>query len=370
LDREQFIETQAAFQLGTLDPRGGTDVRDWVRAENPTRINLTYHDPRDKSFVPEACGSEIKQTSKNVWKRIERGGDKPALTIRALRNADFLCEAYAAGIAAPFVVDMQDAVRKPNMFPCFQYNRHIGTDNAVLWPHRRVHLIGAKEFCAKPDPSESALSQKQPVVFWRGSLRGFSTLGGTLTNFRAVVKQFREQKIDKEQLLAHLETVPRYAFVTRYFGMPGFDIGFVQPPDLVHYFEIPEIARYQGAHAPPNAQRNAKYLISIQGTDVGTSFGWQIATNSVVMKEANSWEVFFDCHLRPWEHFVPVARDFSDIAEKIAWSEANADACRQMAEKRHRIVGLLLEQETRDEALRRVIARYNEFYRGWAALRP
>lgn len=366
MNREEFIERQVAFQLGALDPVAEVDVREWVRAENPARLNLTYHDPGDKSFVPEFCGSEIKQINKKIWKRIERGGDKPALTIRALRNADFLCEVYEAGIRVPLVVDMQDAVRKPNLFPCFQYNRQVGAANVILWPHRRVHMIGAKEFCVEPDPSEPALSQKEPIVFWRGSLRGFSTLGGTLTNFRAVVKQFREQKIDKEQMLAHLETVPRYAFVSRYFGMPGFDIGFVQPPDLAHYFEIDEIARYQGNPVSTGAQTRAKYLISIQGTDVGSSFGWQIATNSVLLKEAYSWEVFFDCHFRPWEHFIPVARDFSDIAEKIAWCEDNADACRQMAVKRHEAVRFLLESTTRDEALRRVVTRYNTFHAHWA----
>lgn len=365
MNREEFVERQVAFQLGALDPRAELDVCDWVRSESQTRINLTYHDPHSKSFVPEACGNELKQTTANTWKRLERDSDQPARTIRALRNADFLCEVYKAGIQAPFVVDMQDAVRKPNLFPCFQYNRQVGTANTVLWPHRRVHKIGAKEFCAEPDPSEPALSHKEPIVFWRGSLRGFSTLGGTLTNFRSVVKQFRDQKIDKEQLLAHLETVPRYAFVSRYFGMPGFDIGFVQPPDLAHYFEIAEIARYQGTPVSTGAQASAKYLISIQGTDVGSSFGWQIATNSVLMKETYSWEVFFDCHFRPWEHFIPVARDFSDVAEKIAWCEDNAGACGEMAVKRHEAVRFLLEAATRDEALRRVVARYNAFHRQW-----
>src|SRR5262249_300253 len=144
-------------------------------------------------------------------------------------------------------------------------------------------------------------------------------------------------------MLAHLETVPRYAFVSRFFGKPGFDIGFVQPPDLAHYLEIPEIARFQGTFAPPEVQRSAKYLISIQGTDAGTSFGWQVSTNSWILKEANPWEVFFDCHFRPGEHFLSVAPDFSNLEDRIAFCEENAQAGAAMIEGRHAAVRLLLD---------------------------
>jgi hypothetical protein len=208
---------------------------------------------------------------------------------------------------------------------------------------------------------------KKPVVFWRGSLRGFSTFDGSVTNIRTVIKRFRENALTKDELIAHLDTVPRYAFVSRYFGVDGFDIGFNRPeePAAAHYFEIPEVARYQMPFADPAQQKRAKYLISIQGTDVGSSFGWQVSSNSVLLKEAYGWEVFFDCHFRPWEHFVPVEKDFSDVQEKVAWCEKNPDACRQMIENRHSAVPLLLDSGLRDEVLRRVIHRYNDLYSGW-----
>ncbi len=370
MDREAFIERQVAFQLGTWQPEPGLNLADWVRAAARGRMDLIYHDPSDRSFVPADRGKELVQTGPNEWKEVlsEKHKGKPALTARALRNASFLKDMYSRSLDAPVVVDMQDAVRQPNAFPVFQYNRQAGAPNAILWPHRRVHTIGAAEFCRLPDDAEPELDQKQPTVFWRGALRGFSTFGGTHSNVKTVIKWFFEGKIDKELLLAHLRTVPRYAFVSRYCGMDGFDVGFKQPPEFAHYLEIPEIGQYETSFAGPAQQRLAKYLVSVQGTDVGSSFGWQVGTRSVLLKEAYGWEVFFDCHFRPWEHFVPVASDFSDVAEKVSWCEENPDACRQMTENRHVAVRLLLDNETRQKALRRVVRKYNELYARWSAV--
>ena len=147
MDREQFIERQVAFQLGTLDARPGLNLREAVRSDAASRINLTYHDPADMSFVPEDRGRELAFVPPSDWREAlsERHSGKPVLTIRALRNASLLNAIYSLGIAVPVVVDMQDAVRQPNLFPTFQYNRQSGAANAVLWPHRRVHNIGAAE---------------------------------------------------------------------------------------------------------------------------------------------------------------------------------------------------------------------------------
>lgn len=368
MDRDSFIETQVAFQLGTCAPEPDLDPAEWVRVDARARIDLTYHNPADGTFVPDDRGKELSYSAPAKWKELlsEKHAGRPALTARALRNASFLTDMYSHGLTAPVAVDMQDAVRRPNAFPVFQYNRQPGVPNAILWPHRRVHLIGAAEFCSPPDPAEPKFEDKAPIVFWRGALRGFSTLGGAFLNVKTVIKRFLEGQIRRETFIAHLQTVPRYAFVSKHFGAEGFDIGFKQPEEFAHYLQIPEIARFERPFAGPEQQRSARYLISIQGTDVGSSFGWQVSTNSVLLKEAYGWEVFFDCHFKPWIHYVPLSGDFSDVPEKIAWCEQNTGACRDMIPKRHAAVRLLLEHDTRSEALQRVVRRYNDFYRQWS----
>jgi hypothetical protein len=253
------------------------------------------------------------------------------------------------------------------MFPTFQYNRMAGAANAILWPLRRVHDIGQKDFCSPPDPAETPFGQKKPCLVWRGSLRGFSTYGAAPRNIGGVVKAHVEGRIGKEDLLRHLATVPRYAFVSRYFGVEGFDVGLTPTRERQYIWQIPEIARFEKERVPQSEQLTSKYLISIQGTDVGSSFGWQLGTQCTILKENYPWEVFFDCHFRPWEHFVPVETGFADVTEKIAWCESHPEKCEAMIAARHAMVSLLLDAGARREAFRRVVARYNDFYARWSA---
>jgi hypothetical protein len=368
LDRDEFIETQVAFQLGACSAASGLDVESWARAQAERRGSFLYHDPGRQVFVPEDRGSEIRRARGHKWvSLIKRTDAKIGIRNRAGRNATFLSELYACGLDVPVLVDMQDAVRSPNTdFPVFQYVRMTGARNAVLWPLRRVHAIGSPMFCSAPDPEEPALAEKRPKLYWRGSLRGFSTHGSKPSNIKYIIKMHLAGRFDRKTLLANLATIPRWQLVSRYFGVDGFDVGFPRQ-SLGEYLQVPEIARYAVDYAPHAEQLQHKYLISLQGTDVGTSFGWQLGSNSVLLRETYPWEVFFDCHIRPFEHFVPVATDLSDLPDKIAWCERNPDACAAMVEKRHAVVTLLLDSKVRSETSRRLIWRYGDFYRQWAA---
>jgi len=51
------------------------------------------------------------------------------------------------------------------------------------------------------------------------------------------------------------------------------------------------------------------------------------------------------------------------VTEKIAWCESHLEECQRMIELRHELIPLLLDESIRREALRRVVARYSDFYR-------
>jgi Glycosyl transferase family 90 len=337
LDREEFIERQASFQFGTCSA--------------PAQL-----DPQIKSrFI--STDPALREP-----KRLKDGRTRR----RARRTADLWKEMHQLGLRSPIISRMSDAIQVVSPFPTFQYNRLTGTPNSILWPLRKVHALESESFCGPPDPDEIDLAQKKPVVFWRGKLTGFSRDGKQASH---LVEAFAKNEIGRDELIAHLVTIPRYVFVSRYFDADGFDVGFVNHTGDMRdmYGSIPEIARYHRPFATHAEQLEFKYLMSIRGHDVGTSFGWQLASKSVLLKENYSWEVFFDCHLRPWEHFVPVEPDFTDVPEKVAWCEANPDACAAMVENRRQVVPLLIDPDVRREALKRVVERYDSFYERWAA---
>ena len=48
-----------------------------------------------------------------------------------------------------------------------------------------------------------------------------------------------------------------------------------------------------------------------------------IAGNAVVIKQGSDYYEHFYKALRPWHHYIPVARDLSDLDQKLAWAKAN-----------------------------------------------
>jgi hypothetical protein len=364
-EKEQFIETQVAFQFGTCETPRRTDIVAVAREQAKERPSVFYYEPGNHSFIPPDTAFALTLDRMQKWHFVQPPGKEISGGARLSieRKADALNGLAKAGLRLPFIVDMHDAVRKESAFPIFQYNRLIGAKNAILWPLERVHRIGAKSFCSAVNPHETPFREKKPGLCWRGAVRGFVTIGGKPVNIRAMVQRFQNNQIDRETLLSHLETLPRYKFVSRYFNQKGFDIGFSnRAQDRKGWSGLPDIARYQKPYASPEEQAEYKYVFSIQGTDVGSSFGWQIGTNSVILRETYPWEVFFDCHFRAWEHYVPIRPDFSDIAEKIEWCETHPYECQRMIDSRHALVPLLLDETVRNEALRRVVARYATFY--------
>jgi hypothetical protein len=367
-DREEFIARQAAFQFGACSAPRGLPVAELAAREAVRRPSLAFHSFDKGSFVPAERGAHLRKGEDGRW--CTQFGDDPlplGKKVKAGRKAEVLSDLYGLGLSGSVMLDMNDAVWEPNAFPTFQYNRAAGAENAILWPLRRVHEIGQKDFCSPPDIGEPPFGRKEKRLIWRGSLRGFSTHGGAPRNIAGVTKAHLAGRISKEDLLKHLATVPRYAFVSRYFGVEGFDVGFTPARERGYMWEIPEIARFEKERAPQSEQLACKYQISIQGTDVGSSFGWQLGSKCVILKENYPWEVFFDCHFRPWVHFVPVETGFADVTEKIAWCESHPEKCEAMIAARHAVVGLLLDSRARREAFARVVARYNNFYARWSA---
>jgi hypothetical protein len=345
------------------------NVRELAFHISAKRSFLVYHDPADCSFIPAERGADLQYDATAGWMSEMRSEKyKRNEAIRAARYADQLNDLYVAGLRLPVFMDMKDAILESNdEFPSFQYVRRRAAANSILWPLKRVHEIGRSEFCAPLDPEESGFRDKEPVVFWRGIVRGFSTFGGKRTNIKSVLQKYLENKVSRDLLMAHLETVPRYVFVSRYFDKPGFDVGFSQAKRLQTFKKIDEIERYRKEHATHAEHRNYRYQISIEGTDVGTSFAWHISTNCILFKQSYPWEVFFEGHFQAGEDYLLARSDFADVEEKVAWCEDNLDSCEDMIERRHRVVPFLVDREISKQAMRSVVQKYEAFYRSCGA---
>lgn len=66
-----------------------------------------------------------------------------------------------------------------------------------------------------------------------------------------------------------------------------------------------------------------RYTIDIDGHANAWSFLEKMILGCCVLKVASPYEQWFYDRVRPWEHYVPVKADLSDLAEKINWCLSN-----------------------------------------------
>lgn len=69
-------------------------------------------------------------------------------------------------------------------------------------------------------------------------------------------------------------------------------------------------------------QFKRKIIIDIDGNTFSRRFPFYLLSGSVVFKMA-VFEDIGNIITRPWEHYVPIRMDLSDLQEKLAWAKEN-----------------------------------------------
>ncbi|MBV9783367.1 MAG: hypothetical protein JO264_06065 [Acidisphaera sp.] len=149
--------------------------------------------------------------------------------------------------------------------------------------------------------------QRRPVAFWRGATTGWHTAAGT------PVADWRELPRIKLCALAQ-------APVAREL-LDAAITGVVQIDDPQAAAEI-ERCGYLRPYAPNTDVQNYKFNIDIDGnTNSWPGLFSKLCAGSPVLKvqSAGGFRQWYYERLTPWENFVPVQADMSDLIEKVAW---------------------------------------------------
>jgi hypothetical protein len=100
------------------------------------------------------------------------------------------------------------------------------------------------------------------------------------------------------------------------------------------YLQIPQVEGLElVSKLTAEEQSNYKYLINVDGHVSAFRLSQQLGMNCcVLMVESelggnNNWKMWFSDNLRPYEHFIPVKADLSDLTSQIQWCVRNDDKC-------------------------------------------
>lgn len=148
-----------------------------------------------------------------------------------------------------------------------------------------------------------------------------------------------------------IEREKRILLLQKFFNNPKFDVAHVNEDNLLFEFK--------GEFLNIPRQLQYKYIMSLEGVDVGTNLKWIMSSNSLCFSPKLRYETWFmEGTLLPDVHYVQVADDFSDLEEKLDFFEAHPEEALRIIENAKRHVAQFLDEEREDSLCKQVLQRY------------
>ena len=201
-----------------------------------------------------------------------------------------------------------DIIHIPD-FPCFLKSRPIShnNQNSILL---KLNAIRHYQFLK----DDVLFSEKKGIAVWRGYIYQ--------SQREMLVRKFSEHPlIDVGHCDSSRSDVPAYK-------------GFMSVKEQLGY----------------------KYIISVEGYDVATNLKWIMSSNSLCFMPKPRYETWFmEGRLQANFHYVELKDDFSDLAEKIMFYEANSAAALEIVKNANEYVSQFLDVE-REEVISLLVA--------------
>lgn len=184
------------------------------------------------------------------------------------------------------------------------------------------------------DSQDIKFEDKKDVLIWRGGCTGYGF--GNDIPFR---------------------TVSRQNLVEMYYNSPSsvLDIGLAE----FNRKKYNDFTAYEKPSLNIEDQLTYKFILSVEGNDVATNLKWILKSNSVPVCPPfaiQSW--ILEDRLIPYEHFLPIRKDFLDLEDKIEWAIHHPKICKQMVNNGKQYIHQFLDMKTEEQVRKTILFRY------------
>lgn len=204
------------------------------------------------------------------------------------------------------------------------FERRLGDANTALVPDSyffvfkgfREHWIGG---------NVPSWNQKATRFVWRGSTTG----AGELTR-ETLAQAPRVRLCEMGQNLGSIAD----------FGITSV----VQARSDFDTVEIEQALKDQGLwreYMPQHVMGANKFLIEIDGNANSWGLFAKLLMGCCILKVDSPFEQWFYERLEPWVHYVPVARDLSDLPERMRWCLKHDKACHKIADAARKLAEVM-----------------------------
>ena len=95
----------------------------------------------------------------------------------------------------------------------------------------------------------------------------------------------------------------------------------------------------------PLEQSSYKYIIHVDGHVSAFRLSYELSLNSVILIVESKWKTWFSNLLKPYEHYVPIKEDLSDLIEKIKWCRLHDEECKKIAFNAKKLYDTYLQKD-------------------------
>ena len=78
-------------------------------------------------------------------------------------------------------------------------------------------------------------------------------------------------------------------------------------------------------------QSRYKYIINVNGHVRAFRLSYELGMGSVVLAAKTHYHLWFEHILKPYEHYVPIKEDLSDLISQLEWCETHQEKCTEIA---------------------------------------
>ncbi|KAK7018924.1 CAP10 domain-containing protein [Favolaschia claudopus] len=283
------------------------DMTFLINSHDQARVVFNFRDPDARlkalNLVEEEPFSQSPHPTSN-WFREQSGCNTPRVPDGFFTSTNDDSAFFISTPKTEFTTDLYPVLSMSKVSPCFA---------DILFPieyfYERAWWSGKFAW-----PNNIEWKDKSSKLYWRGTSTGGFIFG---TNYR----EFPRFKL-AEFAYRHSDLID-----ARITGFSDELCGSeCDKAAIIEEYNI------TGSGDPREDEYKFKYLLDVDGNAFSGRFHGLLRSGSLVFK-ATLFEEYFNDWVRPYEHYIPVLPDWSDLLEKLEWAKTHDDEARLIQER-------------------------------------
>lgn len=310
------------------------------------------------------------QEHETAFVRSERNSHQPVL---GERQTQFGNLAVSWGFQTTFLTNWCDAqgfdyqhwLPELRGTPVLQYvRRRKQRGQVVLFPLDWSYMgPGSSNLPIAPDPVPFAA--KADRLTWRGRVSGVIDKLDQGPSGTWWAESIFNPHGANERAVQLLQQTPRWKVAHALRDVTWADVRFTMPSKHQALLDAnPELSALlsplTGQPLGQAAQRQGKFLLVVDGNDIGTNKYWSLLSNSVTLIVDSEWETALDAGLEPWVHYVPVRPEREAIEATVDDLLRHPQRCLDIIQAAHALLRPQLDVELREAADYATLRRYSQ----------